>query len=168
MMLSFVMLNLCAVFMRLNVTLAQALQTPECGRISGPSKTWIYTPPRKPPDPPKIWHNGKDFKEFDSLLTLKRPFVANEGIALMNKPDLLDKKWDAIKGYLMSDSEEEFEVILDTGCTHNVTYDENDFVGEIREPSNMHMQGIANKTTVRGIGLIEWNFLCDEGNVHTV
>jgi hypothetical protein len=59
-------------------------------------------------------------------------------------------------------------VVLDSGCTCAITFDKDDFVGQIRPVQNVELQGISSGLCVEGIGQVNWTFLNEFGHRTTI
>ena len=60
-------------------------------------------------------------------------------------------------------------VVLDSGCTCTINFDQHDFVGPICPVKLIELKGIiASGLQVEGIGTVNWMFLNDNGSCVTV
>ena len=59
-------------------------------------------------------------------------------------------------------------VVLDSGCTCAISFDQHDFVGSICLAQFIKLEGIASGLQVKGIGTANWMLLNDNGTHVTV
>ena len=59
-------------------------------------------------------------------------------------------------------------VVLDSGCTCAITFDKDDFVGQIRPVQDVELQGISSGLRVEGVGQVNWTFLNEFGHRTTI
>ena len=61
---------------------------------------------------------------------------------------------------------ESFPLVWDSGASHCVTFDKNDFVSEIEDPGILRrVQGIYSGLEVKGIGLVQWSVHAENGQL---
>ena len=59
-----------------------------------------------------------------------------------------------------------FPVIWDSGASHCVTYDKNDFISEIKDPGSLRqVKGINSALEVKGIGTVQWSMYNEKGEI---
>ena len=62
-----------------------------------------------------------------------------------------------------------FNVVFDTGTTKPISFNKDDFIGELRPPVQpLLMRGISQGLHVAGIGMLAWHFLDDAGDVQVI
>mgnify|MGYP004204804165 CR=1 FL=1 len=57
---------------------------------------------------------------------------------------------------LYNKCQDSFPVIFDTGASLAISFDKNDFVGNIRPLTNHRLEGLANELTIEGVGIVKW------------
>ena len=59
-----------------------------------------------------------------------------------------------------------FPVIWDSGASHCVTYDERDFISDIKDPGSLRrVKGINSTLEVKGMGTIQWSMYDEKGGI---
>ena len=64
------------------------------------------------------------------------------------------------------DPEDAFSVVWDSGASMNISFDKNDFVGEIKRlPNSAQIKGIGTKLRIEGYGHVVWSLLDTNGKL---
>jgi hypothetical protein len=59
-------------------------------------------------------------------------------------------------------------IVLNSGCTCAITFDKDDFVGQIRPVQDVELQGISSGLRVAGVGQVNWMLLNEFGHRTTI